>query len=173
MIKSLIKVTNEVRVETETDADQFHKELQKEAVKYVSATAQAQYLTSMIDSNFLSEEEIDIVKRARNYKTTSHPKNCDIITYKYALPNKFFEFVQARLAIAVGDSSEMRDYVKKFQLGVSAKSNNPKDMADVIQKMSNNDIMLYKQNSHKFAEELSANNNILQLRKIAEELTYV
>ena len=28
--------------------------------------------------------EIDIVKRARNYKTTSHPKNCDIITYKYA-----------------------------------------------------------------------------------------
>ena len=31
MIKSLIKATNEVRVETETDADQFHKELQKEA----------------------------------------------------------------------------------------------------------------------------------------------
>ena len=31
MIKSLIKVTNEVRVETEDDADQFHKELQKEA----------------------------------------------------------------------------------------------------------------------------------------------
>ena len=27
--------------------------------------------------------------------------------------------------------------------------------------------------SHMFAEELSANNNILQLRKIAEELTYV
>ena len=22
--------------------------------------------------------------RARNYKTTSHPKSCDIITYKYA-----------------------------------------------------------------------------------------
>lgn len=59
-------------------------DLQKEAVNYVSATAQAQYLTSMIDSNFLSNEEIDIVKRARNYKTTSHPKSCDIITYKYA-----------------------------------------------------------------------------------------
>ena len=28
--------------------------------------------------------EIIIVKRARNYKTTSHPKNCDIVTYKYA-----------------------------------------------------------------------------------------
>ena len=33
MIKSLIKATNEVRVETEEEADQFHKELQKEAEK--------------------------------------------------------------------------------------------------------------------------------------------
>ena len=38
----------------------------------------------MIAGNFLSNEELDVVKRARNYKTTSHPKNCDIITYKYA-----------------------------------------------------------------------------------------
>lgn len=58
--------------------------MQKEAVKYVSATSQAAYLTKMMDNNFLTEEELDIVKRARNYKTTSHPKSCDIITYKYA-----------------------------------------------------------------------------------------
>lgn len=58
--------------------------LQKESVKYVSATAQSNFVTKMIDANFLTQEEIDIVKRARNYKTTSHPKSCDIITYKYA-----------------------------------------------------------------------------------------
>lgn len=59
-------------------------DLQKEAVTYVSAKAQASYLKKMMDVCFLSEEELDVVKRARNYKTTSHPKNCDIITYKYA-----------------------------------------------------------------------------------------
>ena len=59
-------------------------DLQTKSIDFVSANAQAKYLTEMIDSNFLSEEEIDIVKRARNYKTTSHPKNCDIITYKHA-----------------------------------------------------------------------------------------
>ena len=59
-------------------------QLQHEAVKYVSAKSQAHYLTNMIDYNFLNEDEIDVVKRARNYKTTSHPKSCDIITYKYA-----------------------------------------------------------------------------------------
>ena len=59
-------------------------DLQKEAVSYVSAKNQAVFLQEMLDKEFLSEEEIDVVKRARNYKTTSHPKNCDIITYKYA-----------------------------------------------------------------------------------------
>lgn len=59
-------------------------DLQKEAVTYVSAKAQARYLKKMMDVCFLSEEELDVVRRARNYKTTSHPKNCDIITYKYA-----------------------------------------------------------------------------------------
>ena len=59
-------------------------DLQREAVSYVSAKSQAKYLQEMMDQKILREEEIDIIKRARNYKTTSHPKNCDIITYKYA-----------------------------------------------------------------------------------------
>lgn len=59
-------------------------DLQKEAVSFVSAKSQAKFLQEMIDCSFLSETELDIVKRARNYKTTSHPKNTDIITYKYA-----------------------------------------------------------------------------------------
>ena len=59
-------------------------DLQTEALKYVSAINQAKFLTEMIDNNMLSEKELNIVKRARNYKTTSHPKSCDIITYKYA-----------------------------------------------------------------------------------------
>ena len=58
------------------------EDLQKWAVKYVSAKSQCKILNYLIDSNFLSEEEIDIVKRGRNYKRYSHPKNTDIITYK-------------------------------------------------------------------------------------------
>lgn len=58
--------------------------LQTESIKYVSAVSQAKYLQSMLDEDFLTQEEIDVFKRARNYKTTSHPKSCDIITYKYA-----------------------------------------------------------------------------------------
>ena len=59
-------------------------DLQKQAVFYVSAKSQASFLKEMLDNSTLTEEEVDVVKRARNYKTTSHPKSCDIITYKYA-----------------------------------------------------------------------------------------
>lgn len=58
--------------------------LQKEAINYVSAKAQAKFLKEMISINMLTDEEIAVFKRARNYKTVSHPKNCDIVTYKYA-----------------------------------------------------------------------------------------
>lgn len=59
-------------------------DLQREAVSYVSAKGQAFYLEKMMNEGFLSDEEVLVVKRARNYKSTAHPKNCDIITYKYA-----------------------------------------------------------------------------------------
>lgn len=59
-------------------------DLQSESLNYVSAKSQAKYLTMMMDNNFLSDDELSVVKRARNYKTTSHPKSCDVITYKYA-----------------------------------------------------------------------------------------
>lgn len=59
-------------------------ELQNEAVKYVSATSQATYLKNLMDSNFFTEEELGVIRRARNYKSKSHPKSCDIVTYKHA-----------------------------------------------------------------------------------------
>lgn len=38
----------------------------------------------LMEDNFFNEEEISIIKRARNHKGVSRPKNCDIITYKHA-----------------------------------------------------------------------------------------
>lgn len=59
-------------------------DLQSESVKYVSAKAQSKYLELLLKDNFFNEEEIDIIRRARNHKNNSHPRNCDIVTYKKA-----------------------------------------------------------------------------------------
>ena len=58
--------------------------LQTESIKYSSAKAQCKIVKDLINNNFFTEEEFEIIKRARNHKSNSHPKNCDIITYKYA-----------------------------------------------------------------------------------------
>lgn len=58
--------------------------LQNEAIKYVSAKAQAKFLDKIIDANILTKEELSTVSRARNYKPNSKPKNTDIKTYKKA-----------------------------------------------------------------------------------------
>ena len=59
-------------------------DLQKNAVNYVSAKNQAKFLELLIENNFFDEEELSIIKRARNHKGVGHPKNCDVITYKHA-----------------------------------------------------------------------------------------
>lgn len=59
-------------------------DLQTASISFVSAKAQAKFLTELVDKGFFSEEELAVIKRARNYKSHSHPKNCDIVTYKHA-----------------------------------------------------------------------------------------
>ena len=61
-------------------ADKLHLE----AVRYVKASAQAKALRAMIKNGDLSEEESDVVRRARNRKPKSIPKNADPLDYKLA-----------------------------------------------------------------------------------------
>lgn len=57
--------------------------LQKKAIEYVSAKAQAKFLTTLMDNKFFNDIELEVIFRARNHKSRM-PKNTDIITYKYA-----------------------------------------------------------------------------------------
>lgn len=56
-------------------------DLQKEAISYVSAKKQSEYLMNMMEANFFLDSEIDIIKRARNHKSHAS-KSTDIRTYK-------------------------------------------------------------------------------------------
>ena len=52
-------------------------ELYSKAKEYVSAKGQATILKKMLDGNFFNEDEIDIIKRARNHKSHNN-KSTDI-----------------------------------------------------------------------------------------------
>ena len=57
-------------------------DLQKETIRYVSAKNQARIISYLINTKYLTDREINIVKRGRNYKKNRHPRHTDIITYK-------------------------------------------------------------------------------------------
>lgn len=59
-------------------------DLQKEAVKYVSAKSQASFVNMLINNNLLKDDEMDIYKRARNTKIASHPASTSVVVYKCA-----------------------------------------------------------------------------------------
>ena len=57
-------------------------QLHKKATKYVKADAQSEIIHYI--EEHLTEDEKHIVKRGRNAKTNTSPKNSSIIDYKYA-----------------------------------------------------------------------------------------
>lgn len=80
--------------------------LHKEATRYVSAKAQAAAVKMMQDISFLSEEEEAVLRRGRNAKSGSVPKNTDVVTYNHSTG---FEAVLGYLYLLGRD-----DRVKEF-----------------------------------------------------------
>ena len=59
-------------------------ELHNHAIKYVSADAQAAIIHHWLDNNRLKKEEEAVVRRGRNAKSGSAPKNMSVQSYRYA-----------------------------------------------------------------------------------------
>lgn len=71
-------IRNHVIRKGQVNADLLHRA----AVRFVRADAQAYALKSMMEG--LTEEEQNLVKRARNKKISTKPKNADPVVYKWA-----------------------------------------------------------------------------------------
>ncbi len=98
------------------------------------------------DIGFFVQEDISIQKR-------------------FTLPNKFFEYVQARLALCVANLPEMARLVNEHGLGTLVPDLKPETIASVINGMTREKIDAFKQASMKAAQELSWQN---ESRKMLE-----
>ena len=86
--------------------------LQKESLSYVTAKSQASILTKLIDANFFDEEELTIIRRARNTKGHMPPKGCDLATYHFATA---FEAVIGYLYLK-GDNKKIMNLMEKIEM---------------------------------------------------------
>lgn len=85
---------------------------------------------------------------------------------RHMLPNKFFEFIQSRLAIAIGPSIEMKKFVDKYNLGVVAEDFSPQSLAAKMNELTKEEIAGFKQNSHQLAGQFNAAENCKRIRNI-------
>jgi hypothetical protein len=60
-----------------------------------------------------------------------------------------YEFIQAKLAIAISPSPEMKKVVEQYDLGVVADDFTPENLANKIKELTRKDILFYKNNSLK------------------------
>ncbi|MEN6621162.1 MAG: glycosyltransferase [Smithella sp.] len=73
---------------------------------------------------------------------------------RYSLPNKLFEYIQARLMVAVGPSPDMAYLVDAHQCGMVSSTFEPKGMANLLNQLTLDQIMQFKLNSDLAARDL-------------------
>jgi hypothetical protein len=93
-----------------------------------------------------------------------------VLNHEYALPNKFFDFIAAGLAIAIGPSPEMANIVRKYECGVISDCFSPVDLACRINRLSTEEINSMKRNSVVAAKELNADVEMAKLISIYKHL---
>jgi glycosyltransferase involved in cell wall biosynthesis len=112
----------------------------------------------------------DVPRTIGQYDIGIHRLPPGIPNYEYALPNKLFDYIQARLAIVVSPSRAMSELVQRHQLGVVASGHLAEDLAAAVRSLTPERIAAFKQNAHERAYELSSAGNMAVLVRIAREL---
>lgn len=80
-----------------------------------------------------------------------------------ALPNKLFDFIQARIGIVISPNPEMKRLVEKNQIGGVSRDYSASAMADLLNSFDYNTITQYKNASHQIAKEVSAESDIKKI----------
>lgn len=96
--------------------------------------------------------------------------NPNSFNQEMCLPNKLFEFIQARLAVAIWPSKEMARIVDTYKNGICTKEFSVIEMADKLNQLTYEDVMLMKENSHIAASKFHAYRNKETILQIIDNL---
>ena len=63
------------------------------------------------------------------------------LNYQYALPNKLFDYIQARIPVIISDLPEMTSIVNKYKIGKVLVERTPEKLADFIKEMLKEEVV--------------------------------
>ncbi|MEJ1237723.1 hypothetical protein WBG78_06330 [Chryseolinea sp. T2] len=91
--------------------------------------------------------------------------------YENTLPNKLFDFIQGRLAVAIGPTPEMAEIVEQYHIGVIASDFTPVALAKKLMPLTASDITSFKNRSALAALDLNAEKNAAIILHLVNEVT--
>ena len=95
------------------------------------------------------------------------PTNFNI---KYTIPNKIFEFIQARLAVAISPTPGMKKIVDEWDCGIISENFEPESLARKLNKLTVDKIKYYKEQSDRAAKVLNYETIKPKIKEIVQEL---
>ena len=86
--------------------------------------------------------------------------------YENTLPNKLFDFIQARLGVAIGPTPEMAEIVKNYNIGIVAENFSAHSLAEKLNKLTKQEIENFKKNASVASKELNAEVNAIKINNM-------
>jgi hypothetical protein len=112
----------------------------------------------------------DIVPSISRYDMRLFLLEPNTFNHRHTLPNKLFEFIQARLAVAVGPSPDMAELMREHAIGVVSDDFTPQSFAAMLKRLRPEDIDRFKTNAHRAASSLCWERNDEVLARTLQEL---
>jgi hypothetical protein len=78
------------------------------------------------------------------------------LSHLYHLPNKFFDFVQARLGLVFSPAPEIDAHIAKYELGLITRDTSADALVEALEGLTADDVRRFKQASDRSARELSS-----------------
>ena len=110
----------------------------------------------------------DIARTINKYDMGIFMLHPGAFNYRYSLPNKLFEYIQARLAIAIWPSPEMSKIVTSEGLGVVSSEYTNTSMSSCLGEVTAADIRQFKTNSDRVARRYSSEVESVRYRDLVE-----
>lgn len=138
-----------------------------------------QYLKKIVHKKQLEGKKIRIIPPVSFGDIIPFSSSYDIGLYnitpltfnlKHALPNKFFEYIQSALALAITPNEQLTPFVRKYNNGIISRDFKPSSIAQAINALDIETIQKYKKNSQKAAKILNINSNQTLLDEIITKM---
>lgn len=91
--------------------------------------------------------------------------------HRHMLPNKFFDFVQARLGMVFGPSVVTDKLIAEYELGAVTAGYAAQDIADTIRRLRPEAVAAFKRNADAAAKTLSSMTDIATEREVLRRLS--